>query len=122
MPGAKRTPGEGVTEVAGKDEKITPSSGNVFADLGLDDADELGAKAGLVGQISGIISHRGLTQSEAAKILKLSQADVSRLLRGELDRFSTERLLKLIMRLDRDIEIVIRPRSRRASQMTVVVG
>ena len=108
--------------MAGKDEKVTPSGGNVFADLGLDDADELGAKAGLVGQISAIIARRGLTQSEAARVLKLSQADVSRLLRGELDRFSTERLLKLVMRLDRDVEIVIRPRSQGASQMTVVVG
>lgn len=108
--------------MAGEEETITPSGGDVFADLGFDDAEELGAKAGLVSQISGIIADRDLTQSEAAKILKLSQADVSRLLRGELDRFSTDRLLKLVMRLDRDIEIVIKPRSRGVGHMTVVAG
>lgn len=105
--------------MAGK--QVTKSGGNVFADLGLDDAGELQAKAALALQIKRIVKRRGLTQVQASKVLGIPQADVSRLLKGELGRFSTERLMNVTMNCDRDIEIVIkrRPKSRKSSRISV---
>ena len=94
------------------DTTIERGSGNVFADLELPDADSLLVKAELVTRIDAIIRRRGITQAEAGRILGLSQPDVSRLLRGDFHEYSLERLLRLLARLGRDIEIVIRrPRS-----------
>ena len=85
-------------------------SGNVFADLGLADADTHLLKAELVTRIDAIVRQRGgITQTEAARILGLSQPDVSRLLRGDFREYSLERLLRLLTTLGRDIDIVIRP-------------
>ena len=88
--------------------KIERSSGNVFADLGLPDADVHLLKAELVTRIDRIIRERGLKQIEAAKLLGLSQPDVSRLLRGDFREYSMERLLRLLTSLGRDVDIVIR--------------
>ena len=94
--------------------KIERGSGNVFADLGLPEAEAHLLKAELVTRIDKIIRQRGLKQVEAAKLLGLSQPDVSRLLRGSFEEFSMERLLRLLTALGRDVEIVIRePRSKR---------
>lgn len=94
--------------------KIKRSSGNVFADLNLPEADVQLLKADLVTRIDAIIRQRRLTQLEAAKVLGLSQPDVSRLLRGNFREYSVDRLLRLLTALGRDVEIVIRkPRSRR---------
>ncbi|MBI5868321.1 MAG: XRE family transcriptional regulator [candidate division Zixibacteria bacterium] len=62
--------------------------------------------------ISEIIAQRGLTQIEAAKILGIGQPKVSELLRGRLSGFSTERLLRFLTQLGRDVEIAIRPKPR----------
>lgn len=70
----------------------TVSSGNVFADLGLLEADELLAKADLAIRISGIIDECEFTQAEAAEILGIDQPKVSALVRGRLDSFSIKRL------------------------------
>lgn len=91
------------------DIKVTPSSGNVFADLGLPDADQLLAKADLAIEISKIIDERELTQAEAAEIMGVDQPKVSALVRGRLDGFSMERLYRFLNALGRDIEIVVRP-------------
>lgn len=88
--------------------KIERSSGNVFADLGIPDADVHLLKAELVTRIDRIIRKRGLKQIEAAKLLGLSQPDVSRLLRGDFREYSMERLLRLLTSLGRDVDIVIR--------------
>ena len=88
--------------------KIERGSGNVFADLGLPDADAHLLKAELVIRIDKIIRERGLKQADAAKLLGLSQPDVSRLLRGSFREYSMERLLRLLMALGRDVNIVIR--------------
>lgn len=93
--------------------KIERGNGNVFADLGRPDAEAHLLKAKLVVRIDEIIRRRGLKQVEAAKLLVLSQPDVSRLLRGNFQEYSVERLLRLLMALGRDVEIVIRkPRSQ----------
>ena len=88
--------------------KIERGSGNVFADLGLPDADAHLLKAELVTRVEKIIRQRGLKQVEAAKLLGLSQPDVSRLLRGNFSEYSMERLLRLLTALGRDVDIVIR--------------
>ena len=97
---------------------VEHGSGNVFADLGLPDADAHLLKAGLVTRIDAIIRRRGLTQTEAARLLGLSQPDVSRLLRGDFREYSLERLLRLLTTLGRDVDIVIRqPRSANGGRL-----
>ena len=104
--------------------EVETGSGNVFADLGLPDADDHLLKAQLVSRIDGIIRRRKLTQAKAGELLGLSQPDVSRLLRGHFRDFSLERLLRLLMALDRDVEIVIRrkPKSRARSQLHITAA
>ena len=99
---------------------IEQGSGNVFADLGRPDADAQFLKADLVTRIDAIIRRRRLTQTRAAELLGLSQPDVSRLLRGDFRAYSVERLLRLLMALGRDVEIIIRkPRSRRPGRLCI---
>lgn len=100
--------------------EIEHSSGNVFADLGLPDSDTHLLKAGLVTRIEQYIHERDLKQIEAAKLLGLSQPDVSRLLRGDFREYSVERLFRLLTALGRDIEIKIcEPDSRREGRLTL---
>ena len=102
--------------------KIERGSGNVFADLGRPDAETHLLKAKLVTRIDEIIRRRGLTQVEAAKLLGLSQPDVSRLLRGSFREYSVERLLRSLLALGRDVEIVIRePRRKRQGKLLIEV-
>ena len=81
------------------DTTVERGSGNVFADLGLPDADAHLVKAELVSRIDGIVRKRGITQTEAARLLGLSQPDVSRLLRGDFREYSLERLFRLLTAL-----------------------
>ena len=91
------------------DTAVERGSGDVFADLGFPDADAHLVKAELVSRIDDIVRGRGLTQTEAARLMGLSQPDVSRLLRGDFREYSMERLFRLLNALGRDIEIVVRP-------------
>lgn len=98
------------------------SSGNVFADLGLPDAEERLAKAELARQIECLIKKKRLTQARAATILGISQPKISALLHGKLAGFSMDRLLKFLMALDQDIEIRIKSkpaRTRRKARTTI---
>ena|SRR5690349_12388528 len=88
---------------------ITPSSGNVFADLELDQADIRLIKAGIAAQIADVISKRELTQKEAAEILAIDQPKISALTRGKLSGFTLERLLRFLNDLDYDVEIKLTP-------------
>jgi predicted XRE-type DNA-binding protein len=99
---------------------VERGSGNVFADLGRPDAEAHLVKAELVTRIDRIIRQRRLTQARAAKLLGISQPDVSRLLKGNFRDYSVERLLRLLMALGRDVEIVIRkPRARRPGRLSI---
>lgn len=103
--------------------EVEESSGNVFADIGLPNAEERLAKAGLAVRISEAIRARRLTQTQAARLLKIDQPKISRLLRGQLSGFSTERLMHFLTKLGRDVEITVKPapRSRRQGRLRVVV-
>jgi predicted XRE-type DNA-binding protein len=93
------------------EEKIisAPSSGNVFADLGLPDADDLLAKANLALYIRRTIETRNLTQVEAARVLGIDQPKVSSIINGRLDGFSTERLMRFLNDLGCDVQISVSP-------------
>ncbi len=93
--------------------KITKSSGNVFADLRLRDAEERLLKAQLAAQIARILAHRKLTQRAAAELMGIDQPKVSHLLHGRLAGFSTDRLLTWLTALGQDVEILVRTPSRR---------
>ena len=92
------------------------SSGNVFADLGLPDAEERLVKATLAIEIGRIIKQRKLTQQAAAKLIGIDQPKVSHVLTGRLAGYSTARLMGFLTALGRDIEIVVRPAPRRRRQ------
>jgi predicted XRE-type DNA-binding protein len=96
-------------------------SENVFADLGFPNADEHLLKAQLVHKISNIMKERELTQAEAARILGVKQPDISNLLRGQFRLVSVEKLLRYLVALGQDVEIVVKPHrdSRQMPQLTV---
>ena len=100
---------------------VYESSGNVFADLGLPDAEEAKAKAGLAQRITEVITLKGLTQVQAAELLGIDQPKISHLLRGRLTGFSTDRLLKYLTLLDQDIQIIIRSKAPSHKHGTVSV-
>ena len=101
--------------------EFTTSSGNVFADLNLSHADDLLAKAELAAKIIAEIQRRRLTQSQAATILGIDQPKISALKQGKLSGFSIERLMRLLLKLGRDIEITVKRKasSRPAARLRV---
>jgi predicted XRE-type DNA-binding protein len=99
----------------------TLSSGNVFADLGLPDADEQLAKAEMAVKIARLLEARKLTQKALGDLLGASQSDVSLLANHKFGRFSTERLMHFLVRLGHDVEITIsaRPKGKGMGRITV---
>jgi len=89
--------------------EIHRSSGNVFADLGLPDADQLKIKTGLVIEIRKAMRQLGLTQQAAAKRMGITQPKVSDMMRGEFANLSERKLMDCLTRLGFDIEIKVRP-------------
>ncbi|WP_429948972.1 helix-turn-helix domain-containing protein [Comamonas sediminis] len=89
--------------------EVQRSSGNVFADLGLADAEKLKIKTGLVIEIRNAMKSRGLTQQEAAKRMGITQPKVSDMMRGDFSNLSERKLMDCLTRLGYDIEIKIRP-------------
>ncbi len=102
--------------------RITPSSGNVFEDLGLPNAQQELTKVRLAVSISRILAHSGLSQVAAARRLKINQPKVSALLNYKLDGFSVERLIRFLNALDRDVEIVIRKKAHVRGHGRVLVS
>ena len=99
---------------------VQEGSGNVYADLGYPDPEDMTVKAQLVTKIADIIRQRGLTQERAAKVLGLTQPKISRLLKGQFRGISQRRLLRCLTRLGRDVEIVVKPTARpRGGRLTV---
>lgn len=104
------------------DPQIAPSSGNVFADLSLEEPYELLAKADLAILICETISRRRLSQTRAAAMLGVDQPKISALKHGRLEGFSTERLFRFLNALDLDVEIVIRPKKPRSDHGRIRVA
>jgi predicted XRE-type DNA-binding protein len=102
---------------------VHASSGNIFADLGRPDADEVLARVRLAQQVAEIIERRTLSQMEAADIMELDQPKVSALVRGRLSGFSTDRLLRCLRLLGQDVDIVVRdkPSNHPQAHISVVV-
>jgi predicted XRE-type DNA-binding protein len=84
-------------------------SRNVFKDIGVPNAEEHFVKAQLVFKIDAIMKKRRLKQVEAAELFGVRQPDVSKMLHGEFRQFSVERLLRFLVALDQDVEIVVKP-------------
>jgi predicted XRE-type DNA-binding protein len=89
------------------EDSVIESSGNVFADLGLKDAETLMAKSVLAIHIKRIIKSRRLTQAQAAEILGLDQPKISAITSGRLDGFSTDRLMRFLNELGCDVKISV---------------
>jgi predicted XRE-type DNA-binding protein len=90
-------------------KKYETGSVNVFKDIGVPNAEEHLVKAQLVFKIDSIMKKRGMKQVEAADLFGVRQPDVSKMLRGEFRQFSVERILRFLVALDQDVEIVVRP-------------
>ena len=105
------------------DTTVERGSGNVFADLGIPDADAHLAKAELVSRMDDILRERGITQAEAVRLLGLSGPNVSRLLRGEFRDYSLEDLLGLLTALGCDVDIIVRqPGAASAGTLRIVAA
>ncbi|ASG64350.1 TPA: XRE family transcriptional regulator [Kluyvera ascorbata] len=87
--------------------EVKMSRGNIYADLGADDADEMLLKAQLALAISEILQSKKLTQQQAAKILGMTQPKLSNLLRGQFRGISEAKMLECLVKLGRDVEIVV---------------
>lgn len=98
------------------------SSGNVFADLGLHDAEKLKIKSGLVIEIRKAMRLQGLTQQEAAKRMGITQPKVSDMMRGDFSNLSERKLMDCLNRLGYDIEITVRPASQPVGHLMLAVG
>ena len=85
------------------------SSGNVFADIGLPHAGEHLVKAKLVFKIDALMRERGMKQVQAAALFGVRQPDISKMLRGDFRQFSVERLMRFLVALGQDVEIVVKP-------------
>lgn len=111
----------------GTKTEVTPSSGNVFADLGIANPEETKTKAELVHAITAALEMRGLIdkQKEAGLLMGIDQPKVSKLLRGQVREFSIERLLRLLVRLGSDVEIKVKlPKKKvtKAGHLHVTAG
>ena len=104
-----------------EDVAVRTGSGNVFADLGLPDADDRLAKAELAHEICSLIRSARLTQVQAARRLGVDQPKVSALMHGRLKDFSIDRLIRFATRLGRDVHIHLRRADRRGSTSIRVI-
>jgi predicted XRE-type DNA-binding protein len=97
-------------------------SGNVFKDLGIPNPEEHLVKAQLVFKIDAIMKDRGLKQAKAADVLGVKQPDISKMLRGDFKQFSVERLLRFLVALNQDVEIVVTPHRGRNDTASLQVS
>jgi predicted XRE-type DNA-binding protein len=113
------TPARGGTDRQGEGNMskkgYETGSRNVFKDIGVPNAEEHPVKAQLVFKIDTIMKERRLKRVEATALFGVRQPDVSVMLRGELRQFSVERLLRFLVALDQDVEIVGKPHQGRNS-------
>jgi len=101
---------------------IKKSSGNVYADIGTPDAEEMLVKARLAAKIGEIIKHRHLTQQQASEILAMPQSKISNMLRGNFRGISEAKMIECLNSLGRDIKIIVKkaPRNHTTGHTNVV--
>ena len=104
------------------DTSVVYGSGNVFADLGLPNPEQLLLKARLASMIYDVIEARGWTQKHAADIMGIKQPDVSDITRGRLTNFSAERLINLLGKLDQRVTITVQDESRDLPPQEIVIA
>lgn len=102
--------------------EVQQGSGNVYADLGLPDAEKLKIKTGLVIEIRKAMRSLGLTQQEAAKRMGITQPKVSDMMRGDFANLSERKLMDCLTRLGYDIEISVRPASTALGHLMLAVA
>lgn len=102
-------------------EKVHRGSDNVFADIGVAHPERVMARAQIMSRIAEIIKDRGLTQKAASELLDIPQSKVSCLMNGKLSMFSLDYLFELLNALDRDVEIIIKPKTKREKFATTHV-
>lgn len=101
--------------------EVETGSGNVFADLGLPDAEKLKIKSGLVIEITRAVRKLGLTQEEAGRHMGIPQPKVSALLRGDFANLSERKLMDCLNRLGYDIEIKVKPAAEPVGHLTLAI-
>ena len=102
--------------------EVETGSGNVFADLGLPNAEKLKIKSGLVIEITRAVRKLGLTQEEAGRRMGIPQPKVSALLRGDFANLSERKLMDCLNRLGYDIEITVKPAAEPVGHLTLAIG
>ena len=114
-----------MSQAAQNDIAIEASTGNVYTDLGLPDAQDMLVKAKLASKIADILKHQQLTQQQAAELLDMTQPKVSQMLRGQFRGISETKMLACLAKLGRDVDIVVRAAPRRkttGAQAAPVIG
>ena len=102
--------------------EIEASAGNVFADLGLANAEKLKIKSGLVIEITRAVRRLGLTQEEAGRRMGIAQPKVSGMMRGDFTNLSERKLMECLNRLGYDIEIKVRPAADPIGHLTLAIA
>ena len=100
---------------------IRRGSKNVFADLGYADADAHLLKAQLMSRVQDTLKDRKLNQTEAARIMGVSQPDVSRMLKGQFRDVSVERIMRMLAKLGCEVDIVVKSQGRKKAFATIHV-
>ena len=102
--------------------EVRRSSGNVYADLGLPDAERLKIKTGLVIEIRKAMRRLGLTQQDAARRMGITQPKVSDMMRGDFSNLSERKLMDCLNRLGYDIEIKVKPASKAVGHLRLAIA
>ena len=102
--------------------EVEAGSGNVFADLGLPNADKLKIKSGLVIEFTKAVRKLGLTQQAAARRMGITQPKLSGMMRGDFSNLSERKLMDCLNRLGYDIEIKVKPASKRVGHMLLAIA
>ncbi len=104
------------------DDEVTVSSGNIFADLGVPDADDMLVKSDLALEIQRAIRDRDWTHTQAAQVMGIDQAHVSRISRGKIEDYSIDKLLHLLTLLQRNVVIGVRESDEQTGSLRVHIG
>ena len=102
-------------------EKVHRGSGNVFADMDVAHPERVLVRAQVMSRIAEILKKSGMTQKKSAVILGIPQSKISCLMNGKLSMFSLEHLFELLNALDRDVEIIIKPKTQQEKTATTQV-